>query len=320
MITLEKIKDAHKKILPFINYTPLVHSEYLSNYSNVKLKLENFQITGSFKLRGALNKLLSLSKSEKEKGVIAVSTGNHGKGVAYASKVLGIKSTIYMSSMVPQYRRKAIENLGAKVEIVGQNSDEADLFAKNLAKEKNISLIHPFDDEDIIIGQGTVGLEMLEQFPDADTIIIPTSGGGLVSGIAQAIKLQKPNIKIISVSMERGPSMYDSLKKGVPVDVEELETLADCLGGSIGLDNKFTFNIVKEYVDDFVLVSEEKIAEGIKINFLEHKIVSEGAAATSIMVVKEKLSSHIGKNIICLICGGNIDAQLFNKVLSSANT
>ena len=320
MITLEKIKDAHKKILPFINYTPLVHSEYLSNYSNVKLKLENFQITGSFKLRGALNKLLSLSKSEKEKGVIAVSTGNHGKGVAYASKVLGIKSTIYMSSMVPQYRRKAIENLGAKVEIVGQNSDEADLFAKNLAKEKNISLIHPFDDEDIIIGQGTVGLEMLEQFPDADTIIIPTSGGGLVSGIAQAIKLQKPKIKIISVSMERGPSMYDSLKKGVPVDVEELETLADCLGGSIGLDNKFTFNIVKEYVDDFVLVSEEKIAEGIKINFLEHKIVSEGAAATSIMVVKEKLSTHIGKNIICLICGGNIDAQLFNKVLSSANT
>lgn len=320
MITLEKIKDAHKKILPYVNYTPLVHSEYLSNYSNVKLKLENFQITGSFKLRGALNKLLSLSKSEKEKGVIAVSTGNHGKGVAYASKVLGIKSTIYMSSMVPQYRRKAIENLGAKVEIVGQNSDEADLFAKNLAKEKNISLIHPFDDEDIIIGQGTVGLEMLEQFPDADTIIIPTSGGGLVSGIAQAIKLQKPNIKIISVSMERGPSMYDSLKKGVPVDVEELETLADCLGGSIGLDNKFTFNIVRKYVDDFVLVSEEKIAEGIRINFLEHKIVSEGAAATSIMVVKEKLSSHIGKNIICLICGGNIDAQLFNKVLSSANT
>ena len=320
MITLEKIKDAHKKILPYVNYTPLVHSEYLSNYSNVKLKLENFQITGSFKLRGALNKLLSLSKSEKEKGVIAVSTGNHGKGVAYASKVLGIKSTIYMSSMVPQYRRKAIENLGAKVEIVGQNSDEADLFAKNLAKEKNISLIHPFDDEDIIIGQGTVGLEMLEQFPDADTIIIPTSGGGLVSGIAQAIKLQKPKIKIISVSMERGPSMYDSLKKGVPVDVEELETLADCLGGSIGLDNKFTFNIVRKYVDDFVLVSEEKIAEGIKINFLEHKIVSEGAAATSIMVVKEKLSSHIGKNIICLICGGNIDTQLFNKVLSSANT
>ena len=156
--------------------------------------------------------------------------------------------------------------------------------------------------------------------PDVDTVIIPTSGGGLISGIAQAIKLQKPDTKIIAVSMERGPSMYESLKQGKPVDVEETETLADCLGGSIGLDNKFTFNTVQKYVDDFVLVSEEKIAEGIRMNFLEHKIVSEGAAATSVMVVKEKLTSHLGKNIICLICGGNIDSELFNKVLSHAHT
>ena len=221
--------------------------------------------------------------------------------------------------MVPHYRKKAIENLGAKVEIVGKNSDEADLFAKQISKEKNISLIHPFDDEDIIIGQGTVGLEMLEQFPEVDTVIIPTSGGGLISGIAKAIKLQKPNTKVIAVSMERGPSMYESLKKGEPVDVDEIETLADCLGGSIGLDNKYTFNIVREYVDDFVLVSEEKIAEGIRMNFIEHKIVSEGAAATSVMVVKDKLTSYLGKNIICLICGGNIDSELFNKVLSNAH-
>ena len=157
MITLQQIQDAHKKILPYVNYTPLVHSQYLSKKSKVKLKLENFQITGSFKLRGAVNKLLSLSEQEKEQGVIAVSTGNHGKGVAYASKVLGIQSTIYMSSMVPNYRKEAIENLGAKVEIIGKNSDEADLFAKQTSKEKNITLIHPFDDEDIIIGQGTVG-------------------------------------------------------------------------------------------------------------------------------------------------------------------
>ena len=319
MITLEKIKDAHKKILPYINYTPLVNSQYLSKNFSVKLKLENFQITGSFKLRGALNKLLSLNDDEKEKGVIAVSTGNHGKGVAYAAKVLGIKSTIYISSMVPNYRKEAIESFGAKVEIVGKNSDEADLFAKKLSKEKNISLIHPFDDEDIIIGQGTAGLEMLNEFPDVDTVIIPTSGGGLVSGIALAIKLQKPKTKVIAVSMERGPSMYESLKKGAPVDVEETETLADCLGGSIGLDNKFTFNIVKQYIDDFVLVSEAKIAEGIRLNFLEHKIVSEGAAATSVMVVKDNLSNHLGKNIICLICGGNIDSELFNKVLSNAH-
>ena len=319
MITLQQIHDAHERILPYVNYTPLIHSQYLSKNSKVKLKLENFQITGSFKLRGAVNKLLSLNEKEKEQGVIAVSTGNHGKGVAYASKVLGIQSTIYMSSMVPNYRKEAIENLGAKVEIVGKNSDEADLFAKQLSKEKNITLIHPFDDEDIIIGQGTVGLEMLKEFPEVDTVIIPTSGGGLISGIAQAIKLQKPATKVIAVSMERGPSMYESLKKGEPVDVDEIETLADCLGGSIGLDNKFTFKIVKQYVDDFVLVSEEKIAEGIRMNFMEHKIVSEGAAATSVMVVKDKLTPHLGKNIICLICGGNIDSELFNKVLSNAH-
>ena len=161
---------------------------------------------------------------------------------------------------------------------------------------------------------------MLKEFPEVDTVIIPTSGGGLISGIAKAIKLQKPDTKVIAVSMERGPSMYESLKKGEPVDVDEIETLADCLGGSIGLDNKYTFNIVREYVDDFVLVSEEKIAEGIRMNFMEHKIVSEGAAATSVMVVKDNLTPHLGKNVICLICGGNIDSELFNKVLSNAHT
>ena len=263
-----------------------------------------------------MNKLLSLSEEQKTRGVIAVSTGNHGKGVAYASSLLGIKSTIYMSSMVPQYRKEAIESLGAKVEIIGSNSDEADLHAREVSKKENIILIHPFDDEDIIAGQGTVGLEMLKEFPEVDTVIIPTSGGGLIGGIALALKLQKPSVKVIAVSMERGPSMYESLKHGKPVDVEELETLADCLGGSIGLDNKYTFNIAKEIIDDFVLVDEEKIAEGIKFNFEFHKLVTEGAAATSIMVVKDKLSKLIGKNVICLICGGNIDSTLFTKIVS----
>jgi len=316
MISLDQIKEAHKKISPHINYTPLIYSDFLSKNRTVKLKLESLQKTGSFKLRGALNKLLSLSKDEKSKGVIAVSTGNHGKGVAYASSLLGVKSTIYMSSMVPEYRKLAIEALGANVEIVGQNSDEADLYARNISEKENITLIHPFDDEDVIIGQGTTGLEMINDFPEVDTVIIPTSGGGLIGGIALALKLQKPSIKVIAVSMERGPSMYESLKQGKPVDVEELETLADCLGGSIGLNNKFTFNIAKETIDDFVLVNEDKIAEGIKLNFTEHRIVTEGAAATSVMVAKDNLSSHLGKNIICLICGGNIEKNLFNKIIS----
>ena len=316
MISLDKIIEAHKKIAPYINFTPLIYSDYLSQNNTVKLKLESLQITGSFKLRGALNKLLSLSEEQKNKGVVACSTGNHGKGVAYAANVLGIKSTIYMSTMVPQYRKEAIEALGAKVEIVGNNSDEADLYSREIANKEKITLIHPFDDEEIIIGQGTIGLEMLKDFPDVDTVIIPTSGGGLTGGIALAIKLQKPDVKIIGVSMSRGPSMYESLKQGKPVDVEELETLADCLGGSIGLNNKYTFKIVKDTIDDFVLVDEDKIAEGIRLNFFEHRLVTEGAAATSVMVVKDNLSTNLGKNIICLICGGNIESKLFTQIIS----
>ena len=316
MLNLDDFKKAHKSISPYINYTPLIHSLALSKNLEVYLKLECLQVTGSFKLRGATNKLLSLTNEQKNKGVIAVSTGNHGKGVAHAAKQIGIKSTIFMSSMVPEHRKKAIESLGAKVEIIGNNSDEADLYAREFAKKNNITLVHPFDDLDVIAGQGTVGLEMLEAMPDIDSVIIPTSGGGLIGGIALAIKLQKPNVKIIATSMKRGPSMYESLKAGKPVDVKEEETLADCLGGSICLENQYTFEICKDVIDDFILIDEPKIAEGIKFNFEKHKLVTEGAAATSIMAVKDQLSSHFGKNTICLLCGGNIDSELFGKIIS----
>ena len=316
MVNLDQIRKAHKRISPYINNTPLLHSSYLSENKNVYLKLESLQITGSFKLRGATNKLLSLNDEQKKKGVIAVSTGNHGKGVAYASKQLDIQSTIFMSNMVPDHRRKAIESLGAKVKIVGTNSDEADLYAREYSKQNNISLIHPFDDPMVIAGQGTIGLEMLESLPEVDTVIIPTSGGGLIGGIALAIKSQKPDVKIIAASMKRGPSMYESLKAGKPVDVKEEETLADCLGGSIGLDNKYTFKIAQDNIDDFILIDEDKIAEGIKLNFDKHKLVTEGAASTGVMVIKDNLSAHLGKNIISLICGGNIDSELFNKIVA----
>ena len=316
MLNLDDFKKAHKSISPYINYTPLIHSLALSKNLEVYLKLECLQVTGSFKLRGATNKLLSLTNEQKNKGVIAVSTGNHGQGVAHAAKQIGIKSTIFMSSMVPEHRKKAIESLGAKVEIIGNNSDEADLYAREFAKKNNITLVHPFDDLDVIAGQGTVGLEMLEAMPDIDSVIIPTSGGGLIGGIALAIKLQKPNVKIIATSMKRGPSMYESLKAGKPVDVKEEETLADCLGGSIGLENQYTFGICKDVIDDFILIDEPKIAEGIKFNFEKHKLVTEGAAATSIMAVKDQLSSHFGKNTICILCGGNIDSELFGKIIS----
>lgn len=316
MVSLEDIKKAQKNISNYIYKTPQVDSIPLSKTNQkVSLKLESIQITGSFKLRGAINKLLSLNEEQKNKGVIAVSTGNHGKGVAYAAKQLGIKSKIFMSELVPTHRRNAIESLGADVEIVGINSDEADHHAREYAIKNNVELVHPFDDLEIIAGQGTIGLEILKDVPNVDTVIVPTSGGGLIGGIAIAIKEQKPDTKIIAVSMKRGPSMYESLKIGKPVDVEEEETLADCLGGSIGLENKYTFKIVQNTIDDFVLIDEDKIAEGIKFNFEHHKLITEGAAATSIMVVKDQLSSHLGKNIVCLICGGNIDAELFSKII-----
>ena len=316
MISLEDIKKAQKNISNYIFKTPQVYSAALSKIDQrVSLKLESMQITGSFKLRGALNKLLSLSDKQKKRGVIAVSTGNHGKGVAYASKKLGIKSKIFMSNLVPEHRRKAIESFGSIVEIVGANSDEADQYAKDYARKNDIELIHPFDDPKIIAGQGTIGLEMLKEMPSVDTVIVPTSGGGLIGGIAIAIKEQKAGVKIIAVSMKRGPSMYASLKAGEPIDIVEEETLADCLGGNIGLENKYTFKIAQDTIDDFVLIDEVKIAEGIKFNFESHKIISEGAAATSIMVVKDQLSKQLGENIICLICGANIDAGLFSKII-----
>ena len=317
MITVEDIKKANKNITNYIYKTPQIHSNALSSTDqNVSLKLESMQITGSFKLRGAINKLLSLNEIQKEKGVIAVSTGNHGKGVAYAAKKLGIKSKIFMSKLVPSFRLEAIKAIGANVEIIGENSDEADQYAREYSIKNNVELIHPFDDLEIIKGQGTIGLEMLESMPLVDTVIVPTSGGGLVGGIAIAIKNQKPDVKIIAVSMKRGASMYESLKVGKPVDVIEEETLADCLGGSIGLENKYTFKIAREMIDEFILIDEDKIAEGIKFNFIHHKLVTEGAAATSIMVVKDKLTNKLGNNIICLICGGNIDFQLFSKIIS----
>ena len=316
MITFEDIKKAQNDISNYILKTPLVPSSSLSiGKQKVSLKLESMQITGSFKLRGATNKLLNLSVDQKKRGVIAVSTGNHGKGVAFASKKLGIKSIIFMSDLVPLHRREAIESLGAEVKIVGKNSDEADQYAREYALSNDVVLVHPFDDDKIIAGQGTIGLEIFEKMPNIDTIIVPTSGGGLIGGIAIAIKELNPKVKVIAVSMKRGPSMYESLKAGKPVDVIEEETLADCLGGSIGLDNKYTFKIAQDKIDDFVLVDEDKIAQGIKYNFENHKLITEGAAATSIMVVKDQLSSHLGRNIVCLICGANIDAKLFSKII-----
>tara|TARA_B100001123_G_C15120187_1_gene951018 strand:+ start:48 stop:1004 length:957 start_codon:yes stop_codon:yes gene_type:complete len=317
MVNINLIKKAKKNLAGFIEKTPVIKSHLLSTMcnANVYLKLESLQQTGSFKLRGSTNKLLNLTQNEKKRGVVAISTGNHGKGVAHAAKKLGIEATIFMSKLVPKDRLKAIKNLGANVKIVGNTSDEAEIEAKDFIKRTKKIMVHPFDDPFVIAGQGTIGLEMLEQFPKLDTVVVPTSGGGLIGGIAIAIKSLKPNVKVIAVSMKTGASMYQSLKKGYPIDAIEKKTLADSLGGSIGINNKYTFEIVKKYIDDFVVINEKQIASGIKFNFENHKLVSEGAAGTGIVVIRDKLSKHLGKNIMCLICGANINSATYRNTI-----
>ena len=317
MVNLNLIKKAKKNLRGLVEKTPVIKSHSLSEIinGNVYLKLESLQKTGSFKLRGSTNKLLNLTKNEKKRGVVAISTGNHGKGVALAARNLGIEATIFMSKLVPKDRLKAIKKLGAKVKIIGNSSDEAEFAANLFVKKTKKIMVHPFDDPFVIAGQGTIGLEMLEQFPNLDTVLVPTSGGGLIGGIALAIKSIKPKVKVIAVSMKEGASMYQSLKKGYPVDAKEKKTLADSLGGSIGISNKYTFQIVQKYVDDFIVINEKQIASGIKFNFENHKLVTEGAAATGIVVIRDKLSKHLGKNIMCLICGANINSQTYIKTI-----
>ena len=316
MSNIELIRSAQKNLQGFVEKTPVIKSYSLSKLldNDTYLKLESLQETGSFKLRGSTNKLINLSNNEKEKGVVAISTGNHGKGVAYAAKNLGINATIFISKLVPKDRLNSIKKLGAVIKVVGNTSDEAEIEANKYVKETQKIMVHPFDDPYVIAGQGTIGLEMLEQFPDLDTVVVPTSGGGLIGGIAIAVKSHKPKVKIIAVSMKSGASMYQSLKKGYPVEVLERKTLADSLGGSIGLNNKHTFKILQEYIDDFVIINEKQIASGIKYNFEEHKLVT-GAAATGVVVIRDRLSKYLGKKIMCLICGGNINSQTYVKTI-----
>ncbi len=246
-ITQGTIWRARQAIAPFIRRTPLVRSEALSARlgRNVHLKLETLQTTGAFKLRGATNRILQLSDAERERGVVAVSTGNHARAVAHAARVQEVSAVVCMSPLVPRNKVEAVQALGAEVQIVGRNQDEAEVVARQLAAERGLTFVSPFDDPFVIAGQGTIGLELLEDLPALDCVLVPLSGGGLIGGIALALKCADPEIRVIGVSMERGPAMALSLAAGRPVAVEEEASLADSLGGGIGLDNRYTFALVQ---------------------------------------------------------------------------
>jgi threonine dehydratase len=316
-ITLRDVLAARKRIAGAVRRTPLVASQSLSERcgEEILLKLEQRQITGSFKLRGASNAILSLSDAEKAKGVAGVSTGNHGRGLAHAAKVAGVRCVICMSNLVPKNKVEAIKALGAEVRIVGKSQDEAQEEVDKLVSEDGMTMLPPFDHAAIIAGQGTLGLEILEQAPELDSILVPVSGGGLVSGLALAAKAINPSIGIVGVSMERGAAMHASQKAGKPVAVEELPTLADSLGGGIGAENRYTFGLVRDLVDEILLVGEEAIAEAIRHAYWQEQEVIEGSGAVPIAALLTGAFKPKGPTAL-LLSGRNIDMKLHHRLIS----
>jgi threonine dehydratase len=307
--TLRDIFLAQQKIYPLARRTPLIYSPALSNLADtaVTLKLETVQEIGAFKIRGAANKILNLTPAQKERGVVTVSTGNHGRAVAYVAQQVGIRAVVCISEQVPANKVAAIEQLGAEVVITGQSQDDAGEKADQLVAEQGLTMIHPFDDPYIIAGQGTIGLELLQERPSLSSVLVPLSGGGLIAGIGLALKTAAPDLRVIGVSMERGPVMYHSLQAGHPLQLEELPTLADSLQGGIGLDNHYTYQMVQQFVDDIILVSEEEIAAAMAFAFRRHHLVLEGGAAVGIAALMSGKASQLGEETAVVLSGGNVD-------------
>lgn len=307
-ITLRHIFQAQKTIAPLVRQTPLVESDALSERvgASVFLKLETLQKTGTFKARGAANKILNLGDEERARGVITVSTGNHGRAVAYVAGRLGLTAVVCISERVPQNKVDALRRLGPELVVHGHGQDDAARRAEALRRERGLAMIHPFDDPHIIAGQGTIGLELLQAQPDLDTVLVPLSGGGLISGIALALKSASPAIRVVGVSMERSAVMYYSLRAGHPIELPEEDTLADSLLGGIGLDNAYTFPLVREHVDDVVLVSEEEIAAAMAFALREHHLITEGAGAVGVAALLSGKVSAPGRRVAVVVSGGNV--------------
>ena len=316
-IAVNDIVRTRERISPLIRSTPVASSPSLKILCGVPvhLKLENHQITGSFKLRGATNAVMNLSDSQKKYGVVSVSTGNHGRGVAYAAKKAGVRCIICMSSLAPQIKIDGIRSYGAEVRIIGNSQDEAQLEADRLVKEEHFKMLSAFDDYDVITGQGTLGLELYEQLPQLRTVLVPVSGGGLISGVAFALKAMNSAIQVIGVSMELGAAMYHSLQAGQPVEVEETPTLADSLGGGIGLKNKYTLRLVRNYVDDFVLVTEKEIAKAVQHAYWQERQILEGGGAVGIAALLSRKLRPASPTAI-IASGGNIDMALHHRIIS----
>ncbi len=313
-VTLEDIRAAQGRLKGKVRHTFCDLSPALSDLTGVPvwLKCEHQQLTGSFKLRGATNALSTLGDVP---GVTTASTGNHGRALAHAAQARGLRAVICMSTLVPENKLAAVRALEAEARIVGTSQDEAQEEAERLAAKEGLVAIPPFDDPRVIAGQGTLGLEMAEDVPDLVAAAIPMSGGGLLAGVAAALRGLKPDVRIVGVSMERGAAMAESLAEGRPVAVRELPTLADSLGGGVGLENRHSFAMVRDLIDDLVLLTEAEIAAGIRHLYRHERQVVEGAGAVGVAALLAGKLRPRGP-IVLPLTGANIDMDLHARIIA----
>lgn len=314
---MSKIQDfitAKEKLSKVLLKTSLIQSPIFSNEAGneVYIKPENLQKTGSFKIRGAYNKITNLSDEEKKKGVIASSAGNHAQGVAYGAKESGIKAVIVMPKSTPLIKVESTKQYGAEVVLHGDVYDDAFKKAKELEEKEGYIFVHPFDDEDVIYGQGTIALEILEELPETDIILVPIGGGGLISGIACAAKILKPEIKIIGVEPDGAASAYEAIKEDKVVELKEANTIAD--GTAVKKIGDITFEYIKKYVDEIITVSDYELMEAFLLLVEKHKIIAENSGILSLAALKKLKEKN--KKVVSVVSGGNIDVLMISSMIN----
>lgn len=315
MVTLNEIRCAERRIREAIPVSPCTRSDALSALTDgeVFLKLENLQRTGSFKERGALNKLLELTREERLGGLVTASAGNHAQGVAYHAARLGVQAQIWMPLTTPLVKVSAVRGQGSEVVLHGTNFDEAYCAAEEQCRQFAATFVHPFDDEKVIAGQGTIALELLAQVPHLEAVIVPVGGGGLIAGMALALKETNPAIQVIGVQTSLVPSMHEAIRAGYPVSIAAKPTVAD--GIAVRSAGQKTLPLVQKYVDDLILVDDEEIAAAVLFLLEQERMLAEGAGAAAVATLLNGKISLAGKNVVVIISGGNIDVTLLSRII-----
>lgn len=314
MVTLDKVYHAAFCMKNVVRNTDLIYASNLPCPGKVYLKTENLQVTGSFKVRGAYYKISQLSDQEKARGVIACSAGNHAQGVARAATMEGISSKICLPDSAPISKIEATKGFGAQVVLVNGVYDDAYAMALELAEKEGRAFIHPFDDEDVIAGQGTIGLEVLNQLPDVDAVIVPVGGGGLISGVAYVVKSLKPDCKVYGVQTAGASSMVNALNHGAVESLEGVSTFAD--GIAVKRPGDLTFDMVSQYVDEIVTVTDDEVASAVLTLIEKQKLIAEGAGAVAVAAAMFGKVDIEGKKAVCLVSGGNIDVNILSRVIN----